>query len=75
MFGKFSHNLHTFCIKVVCSFSNNNGIKFRISVVMECIIVTVAPHQCNGRIWPSPVVSFHAVLEQQQKTRNIKFNH
>ena len=39
-----------------------------------CVVVTVAPHLCNVSLWPSPVQFFHSVLEQQQKTRNIKSN-
>ena len=43
-------------------------------VVMGCVVVTVAPHLCDVSLWPSPVLSFHPVLEQQQKTRNIITN-
>ena len=39
------------------------------------VVVIVAPHLCDGWLWPSPVLSFHSVLEQQQRTRNIKSNH
>ena len=54
---------------------SKNGKVYRIFVVMECVVVTVAPHLCDVSFWPSPVLSLHPVLEQQQKTRNIKNNH
>ena len=49
--------------------------KSQYFVVMGCVVVTVALHPCAVPLWPSPVPSSHSVLEQQQKTRNIKSNH
>ena len=56
-------------------YQRSKMVKFRIFVVMGCVVVTVAPHLCDVPLWPSPVLSLHPVLEQQQKTRNIKSNH
>ena len=44
-------------------------------MIMGCVVATVAPHLCDVPVWPSPVLSFHSVLEQQQKTRNIIKQH
>ena len=46
-------------------------VKFRIIVIMGCVVVKFASHLCDVFFWPSPVLSLHPVLEQQQKTRNI----
>ena len=40
-------------------------------VVMGCVVVTVAPLLCDGWLWPSPELSIHPVLEQQQKKQNM----
>ena len=49
-------------------------LEFKKFVVTVCVVVTVAPHLCNVSLWPSPVQSFHTVLEQQQKTKKMKSN-
>ena len=67
------------CNIKISQYQNNTKIskmvKFRIIVVMECVVVTDALHLCDVSLWPSPVLSLHSVLEQQQKTRNMKSNH